>query len=68
MEDELPAGGDEATGDGAATFITSESGPVFSGKTSLKRSSQGRGQDVYLNGLYTYPLPEKAAVVRARLA
>ena len=58
MEDELPAGG-ESVSDGPATFITSEPGPVFSGKTSLKRTSPGRSQDVYLNGPSTYTLPDK---------
>ncbi|MFO1521867.1 MAG: PSD1 and planctomycete cytochrome C domain-containing protein [Kiritimatiellia bacterium] len=58
MEDELPAGGDRV-GDGPTTFITSDAGPVFSGKNSLKRSSPGRSQDVYLNGPATYTLPDK---------
>ncbi len=58
MDDELPAGG-EMVSDGATTFITSEAGPVFTGKTSLKRTSPGRSQDVYLNGAATFPLPDK---------
>ena len=58
MEDELPAGGDKVS-DGPATFVTPEKGPVFSGKTSLKRALPGRSQDVYVNGPATFPLPAK---------
>ena len=57
MDDALPSGGD-GIGDGPATFVGANPGPVFSGQKSLRRTATGRAQDVYLNGEKAYPLPD----------
>ena len=56
FEDGFPAGVKAETAGGPATFVTTETGPVFSGTSALKRTATGVAQDFFAGGA-SYDIP-----------
>jgi hypothetical protein len=50
FDDDFPAGAKVENSGGATTFVSTEQGPVHSGKRALKRSANGLAQDFYAKG------------------
>jgi hypothetical protein len=63
FDDAFPAGANVGVAGDPTCFVTSEEGPVFSGKAALKRTAQGVAQDFFSKGgKFTIPPNGKISV------